>query len=392
MRVKRLSIAHMHWGFPPIIGGVETHLTILLPHMVKLKHQVSLLTGSVEGIPGEEDYRGVKVIRTPLMDLNWLYKRGFDGLEDELKKTFTKFLNRYKPDVLHVHNMHYFSKLHMRLLDTLAKTKGIPIILTAHNTWDDLLFMEIAHKTEWTHIIAVSHFIKKEMIGIGIDDRKITVVHHGIDQDKFNPKARPGDIYRKYPQMKNRQVIFHPARMGLAKGCDVSIKALPLVRKRYPDAMLVLAGSKNIIDWGATQQKDIAYMVSMIKYFKLEDDVLIDTYALEDIKKLYAVSDVCLYPSSSAEPFGLTMLEAMATARPIIVTNMGGMPEVIKDGINGFVVPVRDFELLGAKINTLLDDEVLRNRLGYTGRQMVEGQFTKNIVTENTLKIYRQFC
>ena len=82
------------------------------------------------------------------------------------------------------------------------------------------------------------------------------------------------------------------------------------------------------------------------------------------------------------------MLEAMATGKPIIVTNMGGMPEVIKDGINGFVVPVRDFELIAGKIMTLLDDDKLRNRLGYTGRQMIESQYTKEKVTNDTLAVY----
>ena len=390
MKENSLNIVHLHWGFPPIIGGVETHLTIILPKMARLYHQVSLLTGAVEGIDGRSDYDGVQIVRTPIMDLNWLYKRGLENLEDEIETTFTSFFDETEPDIIHAHNMHYFSKPHTKILEKLAKERNVPLILTAHNTWDDLLFMELTNKIDWSQIIAVSHFIKKEIIGIGVDDRKITVVHHGVDHKKFNPTVDPGNILEKYPQLKNRRVIFHPARIGLAKGCDVSIKAINIVKKKYPDAMLVLAGSKNIIDWGETQQKDIAYMVSLIKHFGLEDDILIDTYALEDIKKLYALSQVCLYPSTSSEPFGLTMLEAMASAKPIIVTNMGGMPEIVKDSINGFVVPVRDFELLAAKINTLLDDQRLRERLGYTGRQMVESQYTQERVTIDTLNVYRK--
>ena len=152
----------------------------------------------------------------------------------------------------------------------------------------------------------------------------------------------------------------------------------------------MLAGSKNIIDWGDTQQKDIAYLVSLIKHFKMENNCLIDSYTLEEMKELYAVSDICVYPSSSNEPFGLTMLEAMASAKPIIITNSGGMPEVISDGINGYVIPVREFELLAAKIKNLLGDEKLRNRLGYTGRQIVESQYTKERVTKDILSIYKK--
>lgn len=385
---KSLNIAHLHWGFPPMIGGVETHLTIILPQMAKAYHNVSLLTGSVEGVKGRDEYEKAQIIRTPIMDLNWLYKRGLVGIQEEVTETFNNFFDEMQPDIVHTHNMHYFSKVHAETLQNICKERNIPTVLTAHNNWDDLLFMELTNKIEWGHFIAVSHFIKKELIGIGIDDTRITVIHHGLDQNKFNPNLKPGNILNKFPRLKNRRVIFHPARIGLAKGCDTSIKAINIVKKRYPDVLLVLAGSKNIIDWGETQQKDIAYMVSLIKHFELEDNVMIDSYGLDDIKKIYAASDICIYPSTASEPFGLTMLEAMATGKPIIVTNMGGMPEVIKDGINGFVVPVRDFELIAGKIMTLLDDDKLRNRLGYTGRQMIESQYTKEKVTNDTLAVY----
>ncbi len=387
---NKLNIAHLHWGFPPIIGGVETHLTILMPQLVKMGHKVGLLTGSVEGAKVRYRYEGVNIYRTPLMDLNWLYRRGLNGLEEELSRIFTAFLDNTKPDIIHAHNMHYFSKIHTRILERFSQERRIPLVLTTHNVWDDMLFMELTHKIGWARIIAVSHFIKKEIIGIGIDDRRISVVHHGIDQDKFKPGVNTRNILTKYPQLKDRKIIFHPARIGLAKGCDISIKAMNMVRQRYPDAMLVLAGSKNIIDWGETQQKEIAYMVGLLKYFNLRDHVLIDTYSLDEVKELYEISDICLYPSTGPEPFGLTMLESMAMEKPMVVTDMGGMPEIIKDGINGFVVHVKDFEALAAKICQLLEDKKLAQRFGYTGRQMVESQYTKEKVSEDTLAVYRQ--
>ena len=390
-RRRRLNIAYLHWGFPPIIGGVETHLTIVLPEMVKQGNNVSLLTGAVEGIHGKYDYEGATIYRTPLMDLNWLFKRGLSGLEDDVRRVFTSFLDVTKADVIHAHNMHYFSEVHAHTLESLAGERGIPLILTAHNVWDDVLFLDLTERVDWTHIIAVSHFIKKEIIGIGVDDRKITVIHHGIDQDKFHAGVDPSNVLKKYPQLRDKKVIFHPARMGMAKGCDVSIKAINLVKRIHPEVILALAGSKNIVDWGETQQKDIAYFVNLIRRFKLEESVLIDCYTLDEVKELYAASDVILYPSTGCEPFGLTMLEAMASEKPIIVTRMGGMPEIISDGINGFVIPVKDFETLASKINNLLEDEKLRKRFGYTGRQIVEKQYTKEHIVRNTLAVYDRF-
>lgn len=391
MSKKKLNIAHLHWGFPPVIGGVETHLTILLPTFVKMGHNASLLTGSFEGYPGEDDYMGAKITRNPVMDLNWLYKRGLDGIQVEASRVFENFIDKNKPDVLHVHNMNYFSKAHIKALERLSLEKGIPLFLTAHNAWDDVQFLELTSTIAWTHIIAVSHFIAKELNGIGCDHRIVTTIHHGVDEEMFTPKVDTKKILEKYPQLKGKRVIFHPARMGLAKGCDVSIKALRAVKRKYPDVMLVLAGTKNIIDWGDTQQKDIAYMVQLVEKFGLRDNVLIDSYDLMDMPALYNVSQVCVYPSSSFEPFGLTMLEAMACAKPMIVTKMGGMPEIISDGINGFVIPVKDSEELASRIIQVMADGDLQQRLGETGRKMVETSYRKIDVAQTTLDLYKKY-
>ena len=392
MAKEKLSISHLHWGFPPIIGGVETHLTILLPTLVKMGHKVNLLTASFEGEKGRDRYKGVGIFRQPIMDLNWLSKRGVDGISGEVRVVFNNFINETKPDCIHVHNMHYFSKIHALTIQEIATKKGVPLILTAHNVWDDNLFLDLTNNIKWSHIITVSHFIKREIIGTGYDHKNITAIHHGIDQDIYSPKVDPQPVFKKYPILRGKKVIFHPARMGLAKGCDVSIKALRIIKERFPDVVLVLAGTKNIIDWVQSQQKDIAYMVSLVEFLGLEDNVLIDAFRLEEMPKLYAASSVCVYPSSVSEPFGLTMLEALSSGKPMVVTKTGGMPEIIKDGINGFIIPVKDFESLASRINCLLGNKELRERLGHTGRQMVEQQYTKEIVTENTLRLYKKFC
>ena len=392
MAKKRLSITHLHWGFPPVIGGVETHLTILLPCLVKMGHKVNLLTCSFEGEKVEDRYKGVGILRQPIMDLNWLNKRGVHGLLEEARGVFEGFIDKTKPDCIHVHNMHYFSKIHAQAIQRLSAKRSIPLILTAHNVWDDNLFLDLMKNIKWTHIIAVSHFIKKEIIGTGYNHRNITVIHHGIDQDSYSPNLDTRPVFKKYPILRGKKIIFHPARMGLAKGCDVSIKALRIIKQTFPDVVLVLAGTKNIIDWALSQQKDIAYMVNLVKSLKLRDNVLIDTYPLADMPRLYAASLVCVYPSTASEPFGLTMLESLASASPMVVTETGGMPEIIKDGINGFIIPIKDFDSLASRINQLLGDTELRERLGHTGRQMVEQQYTKEIIAENTLRLYKKFC
>jgi len=86
----------------------------------------------------------------------------------------------------------------------------------------------------------------------------------------------------------------------------------------------------------------------------------------------------------------LTILEALASGKPMVVTEMGGMPEIIKDRINGFVIPVRNYEVLAARVCELLEDPRLRERMGRTGREMVRQSHTRESMSENTLAVYRR--
>lgn len=386
---RKLRIAHMHWAFPPIIGGVESHLVMLLPELVKRGHEVSLLAGSVEGAKTREAYKGFKITRAPIMNLNWLSKRGLVGIEDEVRQVMKSFLDRTGPHIIHAHNMHYFSKTHARVLEEESKRRKIPLVLTAHNSWDDMLFLKLTREVNWDHIIAVSFYIKKELMGIGCDNRQVTTIHHGIDINRFKPNNKR-EYKGRLAFLKNKRIVFHPARLGIAKGCDVSVKAMRLVVKKFPDAVLVLCGTRNIVDWTISQQKDIAYIVDLIDELGIGDNVVIEMFTLDEMVRLYAVAEICLYPSTTGEPFGLTMLESLASGKPMIVTNSGGMPEIIQDGINGYIVPVKDYEAIATKVVTLLDDEALRARIGATGRKFAELRFTKKIMADNTIKIYRQ--
>ncbi|MCD4813618.1 glycosyltransferase family 4 protein [bacterium] len=389
-RKKKLRIAQIHWAFLPVIGGVETHLTILMPELIKNGHKISLLTGSLRDSPEEEDYFGVRVQRSPYMSLDYLLQHDAELLQKEIEKTLANFIARFKPDVVHAHNLHYFTFIHAQVLSRLCREKGIPLILTAHNAWNDIQFLKLSRDIAWDHIIAVSHFIKREMLSVGCLEEKVTVIHHGLDVDLFKPGINPESILTRFPQMRNKRIVFHPARLGLAKGSDVVVKAFRRVREKFRDALLVLAGSNNIVDWEQTQKKDITYILDLIKYFGLKKNVLIDSFHLSEMPSLYSVSQVVVYPSSGPEPFGLTLLESIAMAKPMIVSNMGGMPEIIREGICGYVVPVHDSETLAARIQQLLGDDKLRQRMGLNGRALVSDHFSKSLMCRNHEGVYYQ--
>ena len=205
-----------------------------------------------------------------------------------------------------------------------------------------------------------------------------------IVKDQSNEMAK-----KKYPYLKGRKIIFHPARIGLAKGCDISIKAVNIVKDMAPDVMLVLAGSKNIIDWGGKQQKDIAYLVGLVKHFNMEKNVLIDMYTLEEVKELYEISDICLYPSTAPEPFGLTMLEAMAMAKPIIATSVCDLPEILK-GCGWIVEPEQPVQLAEA-IRYVFDNPEEAKEHGLKARIKCEKEYSWDAMEKILLPVFRKY-
>jgi len=228
-------------------------------------------------------------------------------------------------------------------------------------------------------------------LAVGAPGEKIITIHHGIDSSLFSPKKPSDKTLDEHSILRDKkQIIFHPARMGITKGCDITIEAFRLVKEEFPDAFLVLSGSKNIIDWGLSQNKDIAFLVSLIKHLGLEDSVYINSFQLEKMPDMYNIADVVVYPSSGEEPFGLATLEAMSSAKPIIVTESGGMPEIIQNDLNGYVIPKRNHETLAERIVQLLSSRELRDRLGKTGRSLVESKYTKEIYAKRICDVYNE--
>ncbi len=388
-----MRISKLHWAFPPIIGGVETHLMMLGPELVARGCTVDLLTGSVDGRE-TLDYKGMMVTRTPLMDLNSLGTPArIQELAGNIRDELTAFIEQTRPDLIHVHNMHYFSPVHAWVLARISRRGNIPLVLTAHNVWEDELWREmLSFRWAWDVVIAVSRFIKREMVKNGFPAHRVQVVHHGMDLERFAPAGaadREG-ILDRHPQLRGRRVLFHPARMSLAKGSDFVVWAFAELKRKLPDLCLVMAGTEKTVDWGSYQGPEIQKVNTLIRDLKLENDVYIRFFPWDEIADMYRVADVVVYPSIFEEPFGLVMLEALASGTPIVVTRSGGMPEVIEDGFNGFVVPRRDYHALADRCLLILEDPIEAARLAANGLRRARERFSLPVMVENTLDVYRQ--
>lgn len=266
-----------------------------------------------------------------------------------------------------------------------ARLTGIPMIGTIHGK---VYFTEkksriAAYKLAValsSRIIAVSEDLKKYFIeNIGIrNDRKILTLYNGIDIDKYKPIAKSDDLRRKLEIPPGAVVAGTVGSLFKVKAFDQLIRAAGIVHATNPDFRLLIAGEGN-------EESDLRRLIDELR---LNDAVKLLGFR-DDIPDLLNLFDIYVC-SSLSEGLSLSILEAMASARPIVATRVGGNAELIADGENGFLVPSGNPEALAEKIKTLIDSEPLRIQMGQKSRVIVEQKFSLRKMIDDYQNLYEE--
>jgi glycosyltransferase involved in cell wall biosynthesis len=166
------------------------------------------------------------------------------------------------------------------------------------------------------------------------------------------------------------------------KGMDTLITALPKLLTRWPELELVMIGQGDDRDW----LQDLAEKngVSMHVHFLAQ-------LSGAELAACYAACEIFALPSRG-EGFGMVYLEAMASGKPVIGGLHGGAPEVIQDGVTGYLVPHGDAAHLATCIETLLTNPTLAQEMGRKGKERVEREFRFNVFAKTLKKIFREVC
>lgn len=151
------------------------------------------------------------------------------------------------------------------------------------------------------------------------------------------------------------------------KGHEFFLKAFSLVVDRLPNARALICGHGS--------QAEIEHVKGLVAFFGLEQHVLVEDY-WQDVGALLKEAQVLVVPSQSYESFGLVIAEAMAMQRPVVATNIGGIPEVIQNGQGGFLVDPGDIDSFAAHIRMILENPELGAKLGALGFQQYAAKFT----------------
>ncbi len=265
---------------------------------------------------------------------------------------FNKIIKQFKPHILYVISYRY-----LFLLYPFIKIK---IIYHVHdqnsNSKQHIFFLKIIDK-KVTKYIAVSNFIKEDLIKCGIDKNKIVVIYNGIDM--------PDDF--KFTKSKSDKLtIGIVGQINPRKGHHILLKAL---------AMLKQEGYKFKLNiYGSGSDEYIKELKGVITDYNLEKEVEWKGY-VADKNLIYNEIDLAVCPAVLPEPFGLTAIEPALYKIPVITSDIGAFPEIIKEGINGFMFKNEDYLDLMKRLKYFFDNKSELEKIGNSGYEYVRDNF-----------------
>ncbi len=251
--------------------------------------------------------------------------------------------------------------------------------------WEPLSRLRRKSLQRATLVLAPSRATADYVVSLqGVSREKVRVLPWGLDPD-FETRVSAGPEVRLPVEFPQGRVILTVGRWLATeryKGMDTLIQAMPRLLLRWPDVQLALVGSGDDRDW----------LVNIARDSGVQKHVhFLSGIGYGELSACYAKAELFALPSRG-EGFGFVYLEAMARGKPVIGGAHGGAPEVIQDGVTGYVVQHADTLQLATSIDALLSNPELAKEMGARGRERVEKEFRFSVFAKGFKKILRELC
>jgi glycosyltransferase involved in cell wall biosynthesis len=230
-------------------------------------------------------------------------------------------------------------------------------------------------------IIAVSHFTKRELLEYyNVPEEKIRVIHNGVDVNKFKPAQDKRKVKEELGFNPDDIAILSVGRLYARKGLFTLIESMPAVVERFKNAKFIISGKG--------QSDEMRKLIAHAEKIGVKDSIIFTGYYPDKkLPKLYQAADVFAF-STFYEHHPFAVLEALSTGLPVVTTSVGGIPETIESGKNGFLVEPFNPKRFADRILYLLEHPAEAEQMGRLARKTILEQFDWRIVVKDVLKVY----
>ncbi len=373
--MKLLYLMTEPFGF----GGVQTDILTLSKELIKRQYQIYVAT--TPGVRLDE----LKANGTHHLNIDFHYK-GFSGLYRAIKALRHAIrehgIELLAPQSVRSTLVAYLATRFFPFSYRVASTgKRIPIVTTIHNIHSPIHFYYAGHLLQRCadYVIFESHYERNRLLNSGLAADKSSVIHSGIDTDRFAPRSPENTLAERYSlQLGKHKVLGIVARLSEEKGHHYLVEAFAQLHKTQPDTRLLVIGDGPLLDTVKAQVQQLGMQ-----------DAIIFAGAQRTIAEHLALLDVFVL-ASTRESFPLAAREAMAAGRAVIAPRIGGCPEVVDDGVTGYLFESRNVDELRQRMEQLLANDQFR-AFGLAARERVERLFSQRSWLDGDSKIYEQF-
>lgn len=351
---------------PTNIGGAENYVVNLSKKLIEKGHEVHIITGN------NEEFKEMLTNNKLSYDvINARFKFDFFSI---LK--ITKLIKKYNIEIIHTN----LSRANF-MGAAAGSITGVKSVATAHG---------INKKRQYNlskDVICVSKAVYLNLKSQNFPEEKLHVIYSGIDVDKFNPnnykkkyiENTDGDLRKKDVSGEDTINIGMVSRLSGEKGVSIFLDSADLILQKTKNVRFFIAGAGKLKD------------VLMEQTLKLNIDNYV--YFIGFIDKNLAVFlnelDILVFPSLK-EGLPLSLIEAMSMEKAVIVSKAGGMPEVVENGISGFVVDIGDSIAIKDRVLELIKDKKSIVKYGAEARKTVLEKFNLDLMTDNTIKLFEE--
>lgn len=210
---------------------------------------------------------------------------------------------------------------------------------------------------------------------------KIVYIHNAVNTERFSPNGPDKNVLHKYSIPLNKQLILYVGRISSRKGVLDLVKAFSIVKEEVKDTVLLIVGKEDA-KYGRKVRE-------LIKILDLTNSIiLVGPIPNKDVVEIIRACDLFVYASIGGEGIPRAILEAMACGKPVIATNVAGTSEAVKNGVTGFLVKVGDYQSLAGYIIRILKDQKLKVKLGTNARNLIEKEFSYDVVIPRLAKSF----
>jgi glycosyltransferase involved in cell wall biosynthesis len=385
-----LTVMMLSWEFPPrIIGGISPHVYNLSKSLAKDGVKVYVVTCDFPGAPQHETINGVEVYRidsyrNPAPDFaTWVYLMNVNVQKEAA--ALARSLG-VKIDIFHAH-------------DWLVATAGIglkhvfrkPFFATIHSTEIGRRngihtdYERMIHETEawltyeaWKVICCSDYMISHVRWAFGLPQDKLIVVPNGVNLEAYtNVEKEPLSQFKNRFALPHEKIVLYVGRLVFEKGAQVLVNAIPRVLEKK-DAKFIFVGNGYMRD----------QLSNLVREMRLEHKVMFTGFLDDEtLRKLQMCADVSVVPSLF-EPFGIVALEAMAAGSPVVVSDTGGLSEIVTHDVDGVKVYPGNPDSLSWGITRLLTDEGFADRLRANAHRRVQEKYSWDTIAQQTKTVY----